>query len=252
MELSIVAPARDEAPNIAPLVACIGAAMAGHDFELIIVDDGSRDATAAEVAACTPAYPWLRCIRTPGTGQSGAFWAGFRAARGALIATIDADLQNDPADLPRLIEVLRASGADLVQGDRSAARRDNAVRRIGAAVGRVGRSLILGDPTRDTGCSLRVMKRDLALALPLDLRGMHRLIPALARDLGFKVAEVPVGHGARIAGETKYGLGLRRALPSLLDALAVRYLRSRRTAIRWTEAAPAPAGDAPSPREAHA
>jgi len=123
-----------------------------------------------------------------------------------------------------------------VQGDRSHARKDNAVRRVGSIVGRKFRLWLLGDTIRDTGCSLRVMKREIALQLPLQYRGMHRFIPVMARHLGFKVVEMPVTHRPRIAGQTKYGFGiLPRALPGLHDLFAVRWMRSRRRPVANVE-----------------
>jgi dolichol-phosphate mannosyltransferase len=237
VEVSVVAPAHNEEENIAALVREIDAAMVstGVSYEIVIVDDGSTDGTRATVCSLMRGNPRLRCVamtRTPpgrGGGQSAAFHAGFRAARGRLIAVLDADLQNDPADIPRLMEELRRTGADLVQGDRSAARRDNIVRRAGSWVGRVFRRVLLGDTIRDTGCSLRVMKREVALALPLEFRGMHRFIPITAIHLGYRVVEVPVRHRPRIAGKTKYGFGiLQRALPGLRDLFGVRWMRARR------------------------
>jgi glycosyltransferase involved in cell wall biosynthesis len=204
-------------------------------FEFVIVDDGSVDATRERVEALIPGRPWLRCIRmsqTPkgkGNGQSAAFYAGFRAARGRLIATLDADLQNDPADLPAMLELLKRSGADMVQGDRSHARKDNAIRKITSWVGRFFRGLILADAVRDTGCSLRVFKREIALKLPLEFRGMHRFIPVTAVKLGYHVVEMRVNHRPRTAGETKYGFGItQRAIPGLIDCFAVRWMANRR------------------------
>ncbi len=246
--LSVVVPAHNEQPNIAGLVEETEKALAplGTPFELVIVDDGSTDATRSTVAALMPDRPWLRCValtQTPpgrGNGQSAAFHAGFRAARGQLIATLDADLQNDPADLPMMLDLMRATGADMVQGDRSRARRDNAVRRAGSVVGRLFRRWLLEDTIRDTGCSLRVMRQEIALALPLELRGMHRFIPVMARHLGYTVVECPVSHRARTAGVTKYGLGItKRAIPGLIDLLAVRYMRARRRSVTAAEVAPA-------------
>src|SRR5690606_35686533 len=138
------------------------------------------------------------------------------------VATLDADLQNDPADLNAMLELMRRENADMVQGDRSHARRDNAVRRVGSIVGRKFRLWLLGDTIRDTGCSLRVMKREIALALPLEFKGIHRFIPVTARHLGYKVVEMRVNHRPRVAGETKYGMGIvKRALPGLQDLFAV-------------------------------
>jgi len=182
--------------------------------------------------------PWLRCIamtETPpgrGHGQSAAFHAGFRACRGELVATLDADCQNDPADLPRMLNLLDRTGADMVQGDRSRNRRDSAVRRAGSVVGRAFRRGLLGDSIRDTGCSLRVMRREIALRLPLEFRGMHRFIPVTARQMGYQVVEMEVSHRPRTAGETKYGMGVAsRAIPGLVDCFAVRYMGRRRRPV---------------------
>ncbi|HYE62787.1 MAG TPA: glycosyltransferase family 2 protein [Phycisphaerales bacterium] len=237
LDLSVVAPAHNEEDNIQPLVDQIESALkdSGLTFEAVIVDDGSTDATRRRLTDAMATRPWLRCVamtQTPpgrGNGQSAAFHAGFRAARGELIAVLDADLQNDPAEIPMMVERLRATNAGLVQGDRSHARKDNVVRRVGSWVGRSFRRWLLGDTIRDTGCSLRVMKRELALRLPLEFRGMHRFIPITARHLGYHVEEVRVTHRPRVAGQTKYGFGIiQRALPGLIDLFAVRYMRSRR------------------------
>lgn len=236
-DISVVAPAHNEEENVSALVLEIEQALAptGLRFEVVIVDDGSTDATRARVVALMTTKPWLRCVAmtsTPpgkGNGQSAAFYAGFRAARGRLIAVLDADLQNDPAEIPAMIEKMRATGADLVQGDRSHARKDNLVRRVGSIVGRLFRRWLLGDTIRDTGCSLRVMTREVALSLPLQFRGTHRFIPITAIHLGKKVVEMPVTHRPRVAGQTKYGFGIvQRALPGLLDLLAIKWMRSRR------------------------
>lgn len=255
IELSLVAPAHNEEENIERLVEEAGAALdsLGVSYEFIIVDDGSTDATRARIVGMMPSRPWLRCIamtNTPpgkGNGQSAAFHAGFRAARGRLIATLDADLQNDPADLKAMYEMLIAEHADMVQGDRSHARRDNVVRRVGSIVGRKFRLWLLGDTIRDTGCSLRIMRREVALAIPLEFKGIHRFIPVTARHLGYKVVEMRVNHRPRVAGETKYGMGItKRAIPGLMDLLAVRWMRSRR---RPTTSAPiTPAEQAGGPR----
>jgi len=243
LELSVVAPAHNEEDNVGELVGQVGAAIEplGIAWEFIIVDDASRDATATKVRELMPDRPWLRLIElskpaTGGNGQSVAFKIGFQRARGRLIAVLDADLQNDPGDLPAMLEKLRETGADFVQGDRSHARRDNWVRRQTSRIGRWFRRLIVGDTIRDTGCSLRVMTREIAVRLPLEFKGMHRFIPATARHMGYAVVEMPVNHRPRHAGETKYGsLGItKRAIPGLIDCFAVRYMRNRR---RWAEVA---------------
>lgn len=245
LDLSVVAPAHNERDNVGRLVEEVGGALGplGLAFEFIIVDDGSTDGTGEAAAELCADRPWLRVLRmldTPpgrGNGQSAAFHAGFRAARGRLIAVLDADLQNDPADIPAMLALMERDGADLVQGDRSHARADNWMRRRTSVVGRVFRRLIVGDTIRDTGCSLRVMRAEVALRLPLEFRGMHRFIPATARHMGYTVVEMPVGHRPRAGGVTKYGsAGIwQRALPGLVDCFAVRYMRGRRRPVAAAE-----------------
>lgn len=254
IELSVVAPAHNERDNAAELVHQVERAIEplGIPFELVVVDDGSTDDTRAVLKSLMPGRPWLKVVvmtNTPagkGNGQSAAFHAGFRAAKGRLIATLDADLQNDPADLPAMLKLMREQHADMVQGDRSHARRDNVVRRVGSIVGRKFRRWLLGDTIRDTGCSLRVLRREIALALPLEFKGIHRFIPVTARHLGYKVVEMPVHHRARMAGETKYGFGItKRALPGLLDLLAVRWMRARRRPVAYAMVESPAAGATP-------
>ncbi len=246
IRLSVVAPAHNEEDNIDRLVEEIEAALTplGIGYEFVIVDDGSTDSTRAKVLAHQPQRPWVRCVamtNTPqgkGHGQSAAFHAGFRATRGQLIAVLDADLQNDPADIPAMLELLEETNADFVQGDRSAVRKqgDSPIRLFGSWVGRTFRRTLLGDTITDTGCSLRVMKREIALQIPLELKGMHRFIPVTARHLGYSVVEMPVNHRPRHAGEPKYGMGItKRALPGLVDLVAVRYMRNRRRPVSSEE-----------------
>jgi dolichol-phosphate mannosyltransferase len=254
IDISVLAPAHNEEANIAELVRQIESALTdtGLSFEAVIVDDGSTDRTRGELLRLMDSRPWLRCVamtKTPpgkGNGQSAAFHAGFRACRGSLIAVLDADLQNDPAEIPAMVRLLRQHNADFVQGDRSHARKDNLVRKVGSIVGRKFRLWLLGDTIRDTGCSLRVMKREIALKLPLEFRGMHRFIPVTARHLGYTVIEMPVTHRPRVAGETKYGFGImQRALPGLIDLLVVRYMRNRRRPVESAEVRPLSATTAP-------
>lgn len=241
VDVSVLAPAHNERDNVRELALQVHSAMTptGLSWEFVLVNDGSTDGTAelALETAEAEGWDWLRVVsmtRTPpgrGNGQSAAFHAGFRAARGRLIATLDADLQNAPSDIPKLIAEMERTGADFVQGDRSAARRqgDHAIRQFGSLVGRKFRKWLLGDTIRDTGCSLRVMKREIALRIPLEFKGMHRFIPVTARQLGYTVVEMPVEHRSRHAGEPKYGMGItKRAIPGLIDCLAVRWMSKRR------------------------
>lgn len=244
VRLTVLAPAHNEEENVALLAEQTEKALSGTSFawELLVVDDGSTDKTRAILLDLAKTRPWLRVVsmqNTPqgrGNGQSAAFHAGIRASRGELIATLDADLQNDPADIPRMLALLDEHNADMVQGDRSHARQDSIIRKMGSRVGRSFRRLILGDTIRDTGCSLRVVKREYAMCLPLEFKGMHRFIPATTRHLGGTVIEMQVNHRARHAGETKYGMGImQRALPGLIDCFAVRYMRNRRRPVVGTE-----------------
>lgn len=242
IELSVIAPAHNEEENVGPLIEEVADALAAFAdrFEVIIVDDGSTDRTLERLTALMSDRPWLRIVRmldTPpgrGHGQSAAFHAGLRAARGGLIAFLDADLQNDPADLPRLVQIMHETGADLVQGDRTANRRDTVGRRAASWVGRSFRRVLLADTIRDTGCSLRLMRREVALAIPLEFCGMHRFIPLTARQLGYTVVETRVSHRPRTAGSPKYGV-FNRAMPGLLDCLAVRWMHRRRRPTRARE-----------------
>ncbi|MHC4208153.1 MAG: glycosyltransferase family 2 protein [Planctomycetota bacterium] len=250
--LSIVAAAHNEQDNVGRLVEELHAVLepTAIDYELIVVDDGSTDRTLEILQRVLPGQPRLRVIRlldTPGlsgrgNGQAAAFHAGIRASTGALIALIDGDCQNDPTDIPPLVERLTAGGVDMVQGDRSADRRDSVVRRVSSWVGRFFRRLLLADTIRDTGCSLRVMRRAVALALPLEYCGAHRFIPFTARQLGYCVVEMPVHHRARTAGRTKYGIR-NRAIPGLVDCFAMRWMRSRRRGVRYEEIAGERAAD---------
>lgn len=230
-DLSVVAPARNEGGNLTPLVDQILEAFADTAIKLqiIIVDDGSTDGTPEELASlcgehanlCAPRHDLSR-------GQSVSLYTGFAAALAPLVATLDADLQNDPADLPRMLELLHTQRADLVQGDRTANRRDHAARRIASAVGRWARRLIVSDGIRDTGCATRVMRRAFAVRLPLERPGMHRFIPACVAGFGGRVIETRVNHRPRHAGKTKYGTGLiKRGLPGLRDCFVVRRLIRR-------------------------
>ncbi len=243
--LTLIAPARDEVENLPALVEEVSRVMgqAAVSWEFIVIDDGSTDGSRARLVELTEHTPQLRVLaldhqgRGVAHGQSAAFMAGFRAARGELIALLDADLQNDPADLLAMLEAMDRSRADLVQGDRMHDRRDTFVRKISSRVGRGFRRVLLGDTIRDTGCSLRIMTREVALALPLQFKGMHRFIPITARQLGYTVIEVPVKHRPRTAGHAKYGIW-NRALPGLIDCFAVRWMRSRRSRVEATELTP--------------
>jgi dolichol-phosphate mannosyltransferase len=240
VELSIVVPARDEAGSLASLVAEVEADVlgAGVDAELIVVDDGSVDGTPALLARLAASRPYVRAFRLASShGQSTALAVGIRVSRGRLVGMLDGDGQNVPGDLVLLLAIVRSAEADLAQGIR-VERKDSLAKKVSSWIGWAARRLILGDVTRDTGCSTRVMKRELALSLPLDIRGMHRFIPLLARGFGHRVVEVPVGHRPRLSGRSKYG-PLSRGVSGLLDCFGVLWLLRRRVVPPCDEIRPA-------------
>ena len=230
--LSIVVPVHDEADNVEPLVAEL-LAIAGRVelVEIIFVDDGSADDTAARLARLRRGEPRLRLLRHDRrAGQSAAIRSGVRAARAAWIVTLDGDGQNDPADIPRLV----AAAADARQppvlvGGLRARRHDRWSRRAGSRLANAVRGRMLGDRCPDTGCSLKLFRRDRFLELPY-FDGMHRFLPALFALGGEPVLYLPVNHRPRLRGRTKYG-NLRRGLIGLVDLFGVRWLQSRTAAV---------------------
>jgi dolichol-phosphate mannosyltransferase len=222
--LSLVVPAYDEEDCLPALygrvVEVFGAARA---WELILVDDGSRDRTAAVIRELSDKDPRVRArILTQHCGQTTALRVGIAAARGALVATLDADLQNDPADLLEMLEVLGED--DAIVGYRSE-RHDDWLRRASSRVANAIRNSVTGDRIRDTGCSLKLFRTEAIRAIPL-FDGMHRFLPTLLRFHGYRVSEHPVSHRARRAGVSKYGVR-NRAFRAFGDLLAVRWMRSR-------------------------
>ncbi len=227
--LSIVVPALNEADNVEPLVNEVKAVVIdkGISAELIVVDDGSTDQTHAILTRLQQMHPWLRVLhRDKPQGQSAAMYAGIAAAKGQFIATLDADLQNDPADLPKMLDIIARDKVDMVQGDRSAARADTFKRKFTSWVGRTYRKVVLGDTIRDTGCTARVVRACYYQQVPLQYHGMHRFIPAYCKRLGAKVVEMPVHHRPRVAGVTKYG-AFKRGLTGFFDGLATRWMFRR-------------------------
>jgi len=219
--ISVVVPLYNEEDNVAELQQEIDTALTGLDYELVLVDDGSSDATVSRVVR----GPRVRLIEfRKNAGQSAAMYAGIHAAVGKVIVTLDGDLQNDPKDIPALVALLDA-GADLACGYR-AKRKDTAFKRMQSRIANRVRSWFIGDGVRDTGCTLKAMKSECRTALVL-FNGMHRFIPALIGASGFKVTEMPVNHRPRVAGVSKYGFG-NRALRATMDMFGVRWLNSRR------------------------
>lgn len=227
--ISVVVPLYNEEGNVAELQRQIEAALAGREFEIVLVDDASTDNTLANI----PGGERVRVLQfEKNSGQSAAMHAGIHNARGDIIVTLDGDLQNDPADIPAMITMLN-QGWDLVCGYRQK-RKDTAFKRLQSRIANAVRSRFVGDGVRDTGCTLKAMRRDCREALLL-FNGMHRFIPALIRNMGWRVTELPVNHRPRVSGVSKYGFG-NRAWRATMDMLGVRWLNSRRTQYRIKKA----------------
>ena len=219
--VSVVVPVFNEEENMSILQSELRAALGGIDHEIVFVDDGSTDRSAEKIEPAAN----VRVLRfEKNTGQSAALYAGIRAAHGETIVMIDSDLQNDPADIPRLIAEI-SRGADLVCGYR-AKRKDTLTKRLTSRIANFVRSRFTKDYVRDTGCTLKAMRRECADAL-VPFKGMHRFIPALIRGAGYRLVEIPVNHRPRRFGQTKYGFG-SRALRATMDMFGVRWLLSRR------------------------
>jgi dolichol-phosphate mannosyltransferase len=227
LQLSIVVPVRNEADNIAPLLAEIHAALEGKgEFEVLYVDDGSSDETPARLAAALAQYPRLRVLaHAKGCGQSAALMSGVRAARGEWIATLDGDGQNDPADIPKLLAMRDEAGnVALVSGYRKK-RHDSAVKRFASKIANGVRSSLLGDATPDTGCGLKLVSRATWLELPF-FDHMHRFLPALVQRAGGATLIVEVNHRPRTRGRSNYGV-LDRLWVGIVDLFGVLWLKRR-------------------------
>lgn len=229
MNLSVVVPVRNEAENIDPLLAEIHAALSGRiDFEVIYVNDGSDDGTADALAAARGRYPRLRVVRHKAAcGQSAAIATGVKAARAPWIATLDGDGQNDPADIPRLWDMLQDTGAGptrVICGHRRK-RRDTLGKRWASRIANRVRARLLADHTPDTGCGLKLFQRDAFLDLPR-FNHMHRYLPALFLKRGCTVTSVEVNHRPRARGVSKYGI-LDRLWVGIADLRGVMWLQRR-------------------------
>jgi len=220
-DFSVVIPLYNEAENVPGLQREIRSALAGCHYELILVDDGSTDDTAH----CIQPSPEVQLlVFEKNAGQSAAMLAGMRAARGKVVVLLDGDLQNDPRDIPKLLAAIKA-GADLVCGYR-VHRQDTVVKKLTSRIANFVRSRFVGDGVRDTGCTLKAMRRECLSAI-VPFKGVHRFIPALVKSAGFRIVEIPVNHRSRQYGQSKYGLG-NRALRATQDMFGVRWLQSRR------------------------
>ncbi|MGH9748753.1 MAG: glycosyltransferase [Candidatus Polarisedimenticolia bacterium] len=225
--LSLVIPVYNERDSLAPLLGEIQAALGARGdrgYEILFVDDGSTDGSDRVLAGLRRSDRRVRVVTLrANAGQSAALEAGFRRARGAVVVTLDADLQNDPADIPRLLEALES--CDAVVGTR-VRRRDGLLRRLSSRVANYVRNRLSDESIADTGCSLKAFRREALLRLRL-YDGMHRFLPTLMRMEGFRVREIGVGHRPRRHGRSRYGFG-HRVVPAFLDLLAVRWMKRRR------------------------
>lgn len=230
----MVIPIKDERDNLQPLTNQLTKVLASLEqsreapFEIVYVDDGSTDGSSALLDDIDRHVPEVRVIHFDGNyGQTAAFAAGFRHARGELIATLDGDLQYDPADISLLLPLIK--DYDLVCGRRRQ-RLDTFIRRLSSRLAYLVRNLVLRDGIHDSGCSLKIFRRPVIERMPL-FHNMHRFFPALARMHGFSVTEVPVQHFPRAHGRSKYGIG-NRLMAGLYDLLAVRWMQAR--CLRYT------------------
>ena len=223
-KISVVIPVFNEQDNVSGLIDQVGQALAptGWPFELVLVDDGSRDATAQRMQVASEQTPWLRCIfLIRNYGQSTALQAGFDHAQGDYIVTLDGDLQNDPADIPKLIAILEQDPTvDCVSGWRKS-RQDAAIsRKIPSQIANALISKVTKVRLHDYGCALKAYRAPVIKSLKL-YGELHRFIPALAAEVGARIVEVPVNHRARTAGVSKYGID--RTIRVLLDLLWIRF-----------------------------
>jgi glycosyltransferase involved in cell wall biosynthesis len=225
--LSVVFPVYNEEENLPILLGEIAAALDGTpwSYEVLAVDDGSKDRSLAVLHELRVKHPRLRVLTfARNSGQTAALDAGWRAARGTYVVSLDADLQNDPADIPVMMRKLEADKVDMVIGVR-VNRHDTWSRRMQSKIGNGVRNWITNDRVTDTGCSLKLVRREAVEKVQL-FTGMHRFLPTLVRLQGYKVAEMPVNHRARQFGVSKYG-AMNRAFRGLVDCLAVRWMGKR-------------------------
>jgi len=230
LALAVVVPVFDEAGSVEILHREIDAALAsyGDALEIVFVDDGSRDETPQLLRDLACKDPRVRVVTLDANhGQSAALDAGFRVVRAPITATLDADLQNDPAEIPRLLERLEP-GVDVVNGVR-VDRRDSPLRVLSSRIANTVRNAVTGESVTDVGCSLRVMRTPLLRRVKL-YRGMHRFLPTLLRIEGARIVELPVRHRPRRFGASKYGIW-GRLLEGSADLLAVRWMMRR--ALRY-------------------
>ena len=229
--VSVIVPVRNEAGNVAPLVEEIAAALSGRRFEVVYVDDGSTDGTAAELNVLRGKHPWLRQVKhAQSCGQSAALRTGIRAARGTVIVTLDGDGQNDPVFLPKLIDALEqgAPRVGLIAGQR-VGRKATGFKKFQSRVANAVRGSVLRDGARDSGCGLKAFPREVGLALPY-FDGLHRFLPALVRREGKDIGYIDVVDRPRQHGVSNYGFWDRLGI-GILDLAGVWWLIRRRKRV---------------------
>ncbi len=228
VEISIVVPMYNESANVAPLVTEMVRIFAGETraWELVLVDDASTDSTWQEILKAQAGDARVRGMRHQNNrGQSASVWTGILSSNSPLICTLDGDLQNDPAELPRMIALLDQDTLDFVSGRRTQ-RQDSFVRKFSSAAARTARSWALGHDFADTGCALRAFRRPVLQGI-FPFNGVHRFLPILVAGNGHRCREIPVNHRPRVAGVSKYGVWNRLGR-GLFDLIGVRWYLSRR------------------------
>jgi glycosyltransferase involved in cell wall biosynthesis len=245
LSLSVVIPVYNEAENVRLLVEQLGKALASwpEAVEFLFVDDGSLDGTAQELRRAEETDARVRLARFKrNLGQTAALAAGFQLAKGGAIVTLDGDLQNDPADIPRLVEML--ADWDAVCGMRLR-REDGWWKRFTSRIANAFRNWVTGDDIVDTGCTLKAFRRECLEGLEL-YQGMHRFLPTLLKLRGFRVTQVPVNHRPRVHGKTKYGTW-GRMVKGLADVYAVRWMKKNRIEFQSELVVPARPGGSEKP-----
>ena len=229
IDISLVAPVYNEKECIEDFITEADAELKklGRPYEIVCADDCSKDGSDKILIGLKTKFPALRVVRlSRNQGQSGAFEAGIQAARGDYIVLIDADMQNDPADIGKLIAALEGPGTPACAAGRRAKRQDNFVRRVSSKIANGVRIWLTKDPIRDTGCSLKAFRARYAKRMKM-FKGMHRFLTTLVRMQGGAIVEVDVNHRPRPKGTPKYGQGLGRTFTALRDAFSVRWMQSR-------------------------
>lgn len=235
VDLSVVAPAYNESANLSDLVGEVAQALSPLDrvWEMVVVDDGSTDDSVEVLRGLQQTYPSLRVIRlAKNSGQTAALDAGLKHARGRIIAMLDADRQNDPAEIPRLLAVVESGECDFANGWR-ARRNDPWLRLVSTRIANGVRNRLTHEQIHDSACGLKVFRRECVADLKL-FHGLHRFLPTLARLEGFRVREIEVNHRPRTAGVAKYGVW-NRVFKALRDTFAIRWMQKRMIRYEATE-----------------